>query len=199
MISNSNVKMVSALAFIALGALGALGAGCAHQKQNLAKPDMGLDQPKTVAQTHHFNPAVNPVQLTPTTTTKGSRVAKTTKISRSPASGTPVLVPVYRFFSPNGGGGGVRGEHFFTLSNTEVKTNQGWSAEGIGFYVLATADTGTAGLYRCYEPNNGFHFVSRDTNCEGYRNEGIYGYVYTAQGPGMVPLLRFYNNDGDRG
>ena len=187
--------MVSALTFITLGAL---GAGCAHQKQNLAKPDIGPEQLNlTAARTHHFNPAVNPAQvIAPTVTPEISRVVKSKGASRSLAS-APALVPVYRFFSPNGGGGGVRGEHFFTLSNTEVSTSHGWIAEGIGFYVLGTADAGTSGLYRCYETANGFHFVSRDSNCEGYKNEGLYGYVYTSQMSGTTPLLRFYNGDGD--
>ncbi|MBK1888681.1 hypothetical protein Undi14_01445 [Undibacterium sp. 14-3-2] len=54
----------------------------------------------------------------------------------------------------------------------------------------------TAPVYRCVIPNRGgeHHFASRDINCEGQLNEGIYGVVYTNQVPGTVPLMRVYAN-----
>ncbi|MFZ6758910.1 hypothetical protein ACO0K9_17015 [Undibacterium sp. Ji50W] len=55
----------------------------------------------------------------------------------------------------------------------------------------------TVPVYRCVIPNRGgqHHFASRDSNCEGQLNEGIYGYVYLTDGPGRFALRRAYSSN----
>lgn len=59
----------------------------------------------------------------------------------------------------------------------------------------------TVPVYRCLVPQNGglHHFSSRDPNCEGQRNEGIYGYVYPTAAPGRYMLFRAYAHPNNVG
>lgn len=121
--------------------------------------------------------------------------AATPAPTSTPASTpTPVpTVPVYRFYNPRAV------EHFFTLNQNDPSST-GFNVEGIGFYVYAQADgQQTTLLYRCLIAGNygsGFsdHLVSNQQGCEGYTNEGPYGYVYTSQVSGTVPLYRMHGN-----
>ena len=75
------------------------------------------------------------------------------------------------------------------------RVSDGYRYEGIGFYVLASSLGETTPLFRCY--TGGSHFVSLDSNCEGFRNEGRYGFVYSSGGSGRNSLYRFANPSGD--
>jgi hypothetical protein len=94
------------------------------------------------------------------------------------------VTPVYRSVSSS--------EHFFSTNQCEG-SNAKFIFEGIGFYVLKSniGVPNTIPLYRCLYTTYGKHFVSTNSNCEGYKLEGTYGYIYTYQAPGTTPLYRF--------
>lgn len=110
-----------------------------------------------------------------------------TETPRPPApvtqDSTGTLMPVYRFYSPG------TGEHFYSLSSTEGAA-AGMRPEGIGFHVYQQESPERVALYRCIY---GKHFVSRDADCEGFRNEGRYGFVDSKASNQNVPLYRFFN------
>jgi hypothetical protein len=88
---------------------------------------------------------------------------------------------------------GATGEHFYTASIPEAQCC-GFILEAANFYYLyAGPHAGLAAFYRCYTPG-GFHFYTQDPGCEGVPvNEGILGYIATAEGTaGSVPLYRLY-------
>lgn len=92
---------------------------------------------------------------------------------------------VYRFYIQSAG------QHFFTTNYSEG-ANAGFTFEAASFPVFNSQEAGTAPIYRCYTGTS--HFISRDSGCESFKNEGLYGYIYAAQTNGAVPLYRFYNN-----
>ena len=47
-------------------------------------------------------------------------------------------------------------------------------------YVFTTQQPNTVPLVRCINPNNGDHFVSTNSNCDGFNYEVILGYAYLA-------------------
>jgi hypothetical protein len=93
----------------------------------------------------------------------------------------------------------VTGEHFYTASLDEAQCC-GFVLESANFFQLYSAShAGLAAFYRCYTPG-GFHFYTQDPGCEGVPvNEGVMGYVATAEGTGgAVPLYRLYlGSNGD--
>jgi hypothetical protein len=114
-------------------------------------------------------------------------------------------VPVYRFSYLLSG----NWHHFYTLDYQEGVSN-GMNYEGIGWQVLTNAPNDAWSLlYRCdaFEYGTDDHFASLDSNCEGYRYEGIFGYIYTGNaanygwGGKISQLYRFYragdNTAGD--
>ncbi len=96
------------------------------------------------------------------------------------------LVNVHRFSSP------TTGEHFFT-KNLFEGLSANFTPEGSAFSVVASdADVSNlVPIYRCHI-ENGKHFISRESDCEGYTPEGSYGYIYNASFSGSAPLFRFY-------
>jgi hypothetical protein len=116
----------------------------------------------------------------------------------------PDETPVYRFYNGR--------HHFFTLSYNEG-INAGFRFERVGFFVWnRQLDPAMVPLYRCYSPRADDHFISARSDCEGYVNEGAYGWVFpatwdhrtTAPGdPARVPLFgtgqlfRFFSGKND--
>lgn len=93
----------------------------------------------------------------------------------------PNLQNVHRFYRD--------GDHFLTTSYSEG-VYAGYRYEGVAFVAhKSPIDSSMQLLYRCY---SGGHFVSVNANCEGYRNEGSYGYVSTVPRSGFTALHRFY-------
>lgn len=80
-------------------------------------------------------------------------------------------------------------EHFYSTDSTEG-TSVGYHYEQVAFTVLTTKETNTHPIYRC--ETKGLHFISTDIGCEGKTLEGLYGYIYTSQVSGTIPLYRFF-------
>ena len=58
--------------------------------------------------------------------------------------------------------------------------------------------SGTVALYRYYDPHTADHFYTTNyselgAGIQGWRYEGVAGYVYATQHPGTVPLYRYYD------
>ncbi len=96
-------------------------------------------------------------------------------------------VDIHRWWHP------VTGEHFYSTDVNEGNCC-GFQLEFAGYFELyAAAQASTTGFYRCYQPG-GFHHYTTDANCEGLAvNEGIMGYIGTADLPGSTELYRSYN------
>lgn len=111
----------------------------------------------------------------------------TVTTTAAPSGTTPGIAeaPVYRFYNAR------TGEHFYTLSPTEVGPAQGFTSEGVAFHVFTTQGAGMIPLYRCLWSTLGMHFISSDSSCEGWTNEGAYGYVYSSSTAGSTALYRF--------
>jgi len=100
------------------------------------------------------------------------------------------LVPQYAFRR-----GGFR---LITTSFNEG-IDKGFSFVGTAYGLYPDAHGGArAPLYRCYWPYPVYAYASRDAKCDGgFRKgispirQGIYGYVSTKPGKGLVPLYRF--------
>jgi len=107
-------------------------------------------------------------------------------IEAYPVAGQSVtpMIPVYRFFKSK--------KHFMSLSYTEG-TSAGSDFETTGFHTFPSGGEGYQALYRCYNLAGRDHFVSTQSSCEGFSNEGILGYAASNQVSGTVPLYRFYN------
>lgn len=97
--------------------------------------------------------------------------------------------PIYRFSFSNG-------IHFFSNSSTEG-TSAGGTLDGVAFNVLTNQSSATVALYRCYISSTGTHFVTTASGCQGYTQEGTYGYVYTTNVSGTSALYGFYNSSWD--
>lgn len=93
------------------------------------------------------------------------------------------MAPVFRFYANS--------RHFVTRSYSEAAST-GWSFETTGFHVFTAGGAGRAALYRCYNAPNGDHFISTQSNCEGYNQEGNIGFAATTQSGNLIPLYRFY-------
>ncbi|MBC8074175.1 MAG: hypothetical protein IAG13_38000, partial [Deltaproteobacteria bacterium] len=99
---------------------------------------------------------------------------------------------VHRWYHP------VTGEHFYSTDANEGLCC-GFQLEFMNYFQLyAGAQAGVTGLYRCYGAN-GFHHYTTDPFCEGLPgNEGVMGYIGTADLPGSTELYRsYYAVNGD--
>jgi hypothetical protein len=98
----------------------------------------------------------------------------------------PNMRNVYRFFFSNSK------DHMLTLSWNEG-ANAGGTYEGIAFRVYVNpTDSNMYPLYRCYWSAKVDHFVSPQSNCEGLKFEGVYGYVSSIPRPGLATLYRLW-------
>lgn len=93
------------------------------------------------------------------------------------------MIPVFRFYRYP--------QHFMTKSYSEA-ANAGFTFETTGYRAYASGGSGRHALYRCFNPGNGDHFVSTQSNCEGFNQEGTLGYASSQSASGLVPLYRFY-------
>jgi len=99
-------------------------------------------------------------------------------------------LPVYRFYSPSR-------HHLLTLNKDEGIAN-GFAYEQIAFKVHSDAlDSNMIQIYRCYNAGGDDHFVSTKATCEGYKFEGAYGWISSADRAGFTPLYRFYSGHSD--
>ena len=103
-----------------------------------------------------------------------------------PGQSVTSMVPVYRFYHYP--------QHFMTLSYTEG-ANANWTFETTGFHLFPNGGIGYQALYRCFNPYDGDHFVSTQSTCEGFNQEGILGYSATQSASNLVPLYRFYRSN----
>jgi len=111
-----------------------------------------------------------------------------------PGAGTPPFTTanVYRFYNI-----GIA-DHFLTLNENEGLQTQGYISEGIAFQVISNEIQGvTQPLYRCLSSSNGNHFVSLNSNCEGFTFEGMYGHVLINPDSNLgvtTPIYRCYHS-----
>ena len=103
-----------------------------------------------------------------------------------PGQAASQMVPVFRFYKYP--------QHFMTRSYSEA-AGAGWTFETTGFHLFGTGGPGLLPMYRCYNASNSDHFVSTQSNCEGYNQEGALGYAAAAQSGNLVPLYRFYKGN----
>lgn len=100
-----------------------------------------------------------------------------------PGQTITTMIPIYRFYGYQ--------KHFMTPSYAEGAST-GYVFETTGFHLFPAADSGLKALYRCNNAIYNDHFVSTQSNCEGFTQEGIYGYASISEYPGSYPLYRFY-------
>jgi hypothetical protein len=85
------------------------------------------------------------------------------------------------------------GDNFYT-ANLEEAGCCGYAVQAENyFYISGTEVAGTAGLYRCYIPSIGDHFVSVSSVCEDPSvvvTEGLLGYIASGATCGAIPLYR---------
>ena len=93
------------------------------------------------------------------------------------------LVQIYRFYRPNF-------NHLFT-TNYQEGQRFGYYEQTI--YTYAYGGPYRVALHRCYVPQAQMVFLSANQYCEGYVDQGVYGYVSTSQvSPNETPLYRYY-------
>lgn len=86
-------------------------------------------------------------------------------------------------------------DHLLTLSFAEG-INASYAYEGVAFKVFSQPGGDRQALYRCFDPATGDHFASTASNCEGFVQESVYGYVRSAASPGLVAIQRFMKPTG---
>jgi hypothetical protein len=96
------------------------------------------------------------------------------------------MVPIYRFYKYP--------QHFMTLSYSEG-AGAGFTFETTGFHLFPSGGSGYQALYRCYNPWSHDHFVSTQSTCEGFNQEGTLGYAATQSAQNLVPLYRFFRSN----
>jgi hypothetical protein len=121
--------------------------------------------------------------IAPTLYQGAARLDAIKNVLRDKPPADPNLRNVYRFYR-----GGSRPDRFFTLNYGEAIYG-GYTQEGIGFVTYANPIDGS--MYPLYRCNSGGHFVSAHANCEGFSNEGVYGYVSSIPRSGFTALYRF--------
>ncbi len=89
----------------------------------------------------------------------------------------PGLVPLYRFFTPDGG-------HFYTPSRRAGEDLDA-TYEGVLGYMARRPGPGVRPLYQWYNAEYDRYFYTYDRRGEaapeaGYQNQGVIGYVFTA-------------------
>merc|ERR1711916_272907 len=115
--------------------------------------------------------------------------------------------PLYRYWNAR------TGDHFYTISNKELKDSDEWKYQGISAYVYTSPDQGGVPLYRYFNGRTGDHFYTTnwkelERGANGFEYQGIACYVLpnskrvpvkphgTPANP--VPLYRYYNpTEGD--
>ena len=89
------------------------------------------------------------------------------------------VVTVYHFLQNT--------DHFYTRSRSEG-LGAGYALQGeLSF--LSEPQLGTHPLYRCFNLAGADHFMSRDSGCEGFTNEGILGYLLSQAYPDATVAL----------
>jgi hypothetical protein len=94
------------------------------------------------------------------------------------------MIPIFRFYAMQ--------KHFLTVSYDEG-AGAGMTFETTGFHIFPNYQPGYHALYRCFNYAGNDHFISTQSNCEGFTNEGSLGYAADTQINGTVPLYRFYH------
>lgn len=109
------------------------------------------------------------------------------------------LIPYYRLYNSD------KQSHFYTQDDAEYSYlgDVGWNQEGVGYYIYdssITIDNVTAKpWYRLYNLQSNVHFwtlsAAENSNLgdQGWRQEGIAGYLFDSQVPNSTSLYRLYN------
>ena len=94
---------------------------------------------------------------------------------------------VYRFSNA------ANNKQFYTLDHVEgVKA--GYRYQGVEWRTMTTAGKGRREIFRCYiKGTDNSRFISIDPSCERQTSEGTYGFVYSQQYNGTIPLYRYYS------
>lgn len=109
-------------------------------------------------------------------------------IGPQPGPGQGQTMDIHRFFTG--------GAHFWSL-NLQEGINAGFRYEGVAFRTLVQGQPGTHQIFRCY--NGATHFISRDMYCEGGRQEGGMGFVFSQRNPqARTEIIRCRKDIGGR-
>lgn len=117
----------------------------------------------------------------------------------APYGGTSA--PVHRFLNV------LTGSHFYTMSSEEKvsieRSLPHYRYEGQGYFALTSSDAPLSPVFRFYSIYTGTHFYTidpqeRDFVEQNYSRyftyEGVSWYATVFEGPGWVPMHRFFNN-----
>ena len=119
----------------------------------------------------------------------------------NPATATPAILAVYRFFDK------VHGTHFFTADinerNATVALTSAYAEETNGFGAVASSDPTATAVYRFFDTRFGTHFFTASaqeratvqaTRPDLTYEPGSTFYEHSTQQPGDVPVYRFFDS-----
>jgi hypothetical protein len=165
---------------------GAMGADVQSNVEQFKTVAKGAAPDKT-----NYNVGVNGTSATNSSTNTG--------MPSTSASGQ--FVPLYRMFG--------MGKHFYTTNASEKSSASGFTDEGAAGYLATSQIAGTQPFYRISKDSGGgpgtfaehvyttaASEVQTDVG-QGYKNEGVIGYIATSQLPNTVPLYRLHNSNND--
>lgn len=141
---------------------------------NVARPVTPATPPSTTTTT--------PTGTTPGTT-PGTPVAAPPPPAAAPPPPVFATAPITRRY--------FNGDHLYTRDANEAPE---WTYEGVPFLVFEAPHENTQPIFRCLAGTQ--HFVSNDTNCEGFISEGALGWLSTTPGADRFELVRCRNATG---
>lgn len=129
------------------------------------------------------------------------RYAGTRSVGPQPKAYGGAPTSVHRFLNVR------NGSHFYTMSEAEKvtieRTLPHYQYEGQGFFALTSEDAPLSPVFRFYSIYTGTHFYTIDPEerdfvrqyyWQYFNYEGVSWYATVFEGPGWVPMHRFFNN-----
>jgi subtilisin family serine protease len=106
--------------------------------------------------------------------------------------------PLYRLYKRN------NDHHFYTFNATErdAAAKNGWTYEGVSYYISSQSGTGLQPVYRLYSRSQDYHFYTMSTTERdnatriGFAYEGIAFFGGTSPDNGKTPVYRLVNKKG---
>lgn len=141
----------------------------------------------------------------PTFTSSPTEVPSKSPTDEPTREPTVSALPFHRFYNK------YFRDHFYT-TNKKDGIREGWRYEGTECKLYATKVPGTVPLYRYYRRRRKRNYKKLSDHLyttnpkeigtvekgrvgrSGYRSQGVAGYCYPAEGPGLEPLQRYHSN-----